>query len=129
MPAPNGGSEYDVVLQSDLDRSGCSLRASGRGRIAFQLRADRRAAGFARTVRILLGSCRCRSSVDTAMKPRKPMFLKLKRPALCHLCGARIPAGAVARWYRSGAVFGLACHDQTPQPIDGRSLAAGEVSC
>ena len=66
-----------------------------------------------------------------AAKGRRAMPLRLKRKAICHECGALIPAGAMARWYRTGAVFGLTCHGEgktAPIPLSGRDLAAGENS-
>jgi len=45
-------------------------------------------------------------------------IITLKRPAVCHDCGARLAVGTPARWYRSGAVFGLTCHgrgEHTPR--------------
>jgi hypothetical protein len=38
------------------------------------------------------------------------MTITLKRAANCQECGARLPVGTRARWYRSGKVYGLECH-------------------
>jgi hypothetical protein len=54
------------------------------------------------------------------------MIIKLKRPATCHECGARILAGTQAKWYRSGAVFGLFCHGAQAAQDDSRTRAAGD---
>jgi hypothetical protein len=54
-------------------------------------------------------------------------IIKLKRAATCHDCGAHIPAGTQARWYRSGAVYGLTCHgQQTASALDHKQRASGE---
>lgn len=39
------------------------------------------------------------------------MEITLKRDGTCADCGATLPAGARARWYRNGRVFGLDCHE------------------
>lgn len=41
------------------------------------------------------------------------MIITLKHEATCRDCGAKLPAGTRARWYRSGAVYGLDCHERT----------------
>ena len=38
------------------------------------------------------------------------MFITLTRPATCADCGASLPVGERARWYRDRRVFGLAGH-------------------
>lgn len=43
------------------------------------------------------------------------MIITLKREATCADCGASLPVGARARWYRTGATYGLTCHEQQPQ--------------
>jgi hypothetical protein len=40
----------------------------------------------------------------------KTMTITLKRAATCAQCGAALPVGARASWYRNGAVYGLTCH-------------------
>jgi hypothetical protein len=40
--------------------------------------------------------------------------IRLKRDATCHECGARITAGTLAEWFRTGVVIGLFCHGQQP---------------
>jgi hypothetical protein len=54
------------------------------------------------------------------------MVIRLKRPATCGECGARIQPGTLAKWYRSGAVFGLFCHGEVVIPTDERTRATGE---
>jgi hypothetical protein len=54
------------------------------------------------------------------------MVIKLRKPATCHDCGKRIEAGTLAKWYRSGAVFGLFCHGEQVRPADARTRATGE---
>jgi hypothetical protein len=54
------------------------------------------------------------------------MVIKLRKPATCHDCGARIEAGTLAKWYRTGAVFGLFCHGPQVIPADERTRATGE---
>ena len=44
------------------------------------------------------------------------MTITLKREAVCAQCGAKLEAGQEARWYRNGAVYGLACHPQITKP-------------
>lgn len=43
------------------------------------------------------------------------MEITLKREATCAECGATLPPGTRARWYRNGAVYGLSCHEQAPR--------------
>ena len=38
------------------------------------------------------------------------MFITLKHEARCADCGAPLPAGTRARWFRDGSVYGDACH-------------------
>lgn len=38
--------------------------------------------------------------------------IMLRRDGQCADCGAALPAGVKARWYRSGAVYGLDCHEK-----------------
>jgi hypothetical protein len=38
------------------------------------------------------------------------MMITLKHDAVCAECGGPIPAGAKARWYRNGDVYGSGCH-------------------
>jgi len=38
------------------------------------------------------------------------MFIKLKHDARCADCGALLPAGERARFYRDGTIYGEACH-------------------
>jgi hypothetical protein len=38
------------------------------------------------------------------------MRITLKHDAVCAECGGPIPAGAKARWYRNGDVYGFGCH-------------------
>jgi hypothetical protein len=67
--------------------------------------------------------------MSNAAKGRRAMPIYLKRPAICGECGARLPVGCLARWYRTGAVFGLTCHGEgktAPVPLSGRDMAAGE---
>lgn len=40
------------------------------------------------------------------------MEITLKRDGTCADCGASLPAGTRARWYRNGTVFGLDCHEK-----------------
>jgi hypothetical protein len=54
------------------------------------------------------------------------MVIKLRRIARCHQCGAIIQPGTLAKWYRSGAVFGLFCHGPQVIPADERTRATGE---
>jgi ribosomal protein L37AE/L43A len=37
-------------------------------------------------------------------------IISLKWPATCSDCGAKLPAGAKARWYGKGHVYGTTCH-------------------
>ncbi len=37
-------------------------------------------------------------------------YITLKHDALCSDCGAALPAGSKARWFRDGSVYGDACH-------------------
>lgn len=46
-------------------------------------------------------------------------LITLKRDDVCADCGAALPAGVQARWYRNGKVYGLTCHEQ--QPSRGRA--------
>lgn len=39
------------------------------------------------------------------------MVITLRRAGKCAECGAALPAGVRARWYRNGAVYGLDCHE------------------
>ena len=39
------------------------------------------------------------------------MIITLQRDGTCADCGASLPAGTRARWYRNGAVYGLDCHE------------------
>lgn len=43
------------------------------------------------------------------------MTITLKREATCAECGAAIPAGTRANWYRNGDVYGYDCHARTPK--------------
>ena len=43
------------------------------------------------------------------------MTITLKRPATCAECGAALPAGIKAAWYRNGDVYGYDCHARTPK--------------
>ena len=43
------------------------------------------------------------------------MTITLKRAAKCQQCGAELPAGARANWYRNGTVYGLDCHPRKPR--------------
>ncbi len=43
------------------------------------------------------------------------MTITLKRPANCKECGAPLPAGTRANWYRNGDVYGYDCHARKPQ--------------
>ena len=55
--------------------------------------------------------------------------ITLKRKGRCHDCGAILQPGTRARWYRSGAVFGLTCHGtgkSTPYAGDGKTRASAE---
>jgi hypothetical protein len=54
------------------------------------------------------------------------MVIRLKRDAICGDCGHRILKGTLAKWYRSGAVFGLFCHGEVVIPTDSRTRATGE---
>ena len=38
------------------------------------------------------------------------MTITLKHEATCADCGAVLPAGSKARWFRDGSVYGNACH-------------------
>ncbi len=38
------------------------------------------------------------------------MIITLQREGTCADCGATLPAGTQARWYRNGLVYGLTCH-------------------
>ncbi len=50
---------------------------------------------------------------------RSSRTITLRYAATCRDCGTGLPAGAEARYYGKGRVFGLDCHDQQ----DGRSRA------
>lgn len=41
------------------------------------------------------------------------MIVELQRDGTCAECGAALPAGTRARWYRNGAVYGIDCHPKT----------------
>ena len=41
------------------------------------------------------------------------LTITLRRPATCRQCGAHLPAGSRARWYKNGAVYGLHCHERS----------------
>jgi hypothetical protein len=40
------------------------------------------------------------------------MTITLKRAAHCKQCGAALPIGSRAKWYRNGDVYGLNCHSR-----------------
>jgi len=42
------------------------------------------------------------------------MVITLRRAGVCADCGAALPVGASARWYRSGKLYGLTCHEPAP---------------
>lgn len=48
------------------------------------------------------------------------MQITLKREAACAECGARLPVGSPARWYRNGTIYGVNCHNgnATVKPTD-----------
>lgn len=56
------------------------------------------------------------------------MVITLKRPAKCAEpgCGKPVLAGARARWYRDGRVFGIGCHGKALVPMNGRTVAVAE---
>jgi hypothetical protein len=39
------------------------------------------------------------------------MLITLQRNATCAQCGAAVPAGQKAKWYRNGTVYGIGCHE------------------
>jgi len=41
-----------------------------------------------------------------------PRIISLRRAAKCADCGADLPVGARAKWYRNGAVYGVTCHER-----------------
>jgi hypothetical protein len=43
------------------------------------------------------------------------MIITLKREGTCADCGATLAPGTRARWYRTGATYGLDCHEQKPR--------------
>jgi len=51
------------------------------------------------------------------------MVITLRRAGVCADCGAALAAGTAARWYRSGKVYGLACHEPAP-PAARRTRSA-----
>ena len=55
--------------------------------------------------------------------------ITLRYAARCADCGAQLPAGTRARWYRRGVVYGLACHDTTAGGARPRTaFEAGDTS-
>lgn len=53
------------------------------------------------------------------------MVITLKRAGVCRECGAQLPAGTRASWYRNGAVYGLNCHAKNGAAVDRKTRAAG----
>jgi hypothetical protein len=54
-------------------------------------------------------------------------IITLRRPDTCADCGAALPIGARARWYRNGAVYGLDCHEQKA-PSERRRTGKGRFA-
>ncbi len=53
--------------------------------------------------------------------------IKLRFAAVCRDCGAELPAGAEARWYGRGKVYGIGCHD-APARRDATAYERGDTS-
>lgn len=47
-----------------------------------------------------------------------PSAVALTVTAVCAQCGAKLPAGSIARVYRNGAVYGVSCHETRPVVSD-----------
>jgi len=52
-----------------------------------------------------------------------PRTISLRRAAKCADCGADLPVGTRAKWYRNGAVYGLTCHER-PANLPRRAARA-----
>ena len=59
------------------------------------------------------------------------MIITLKRAGTCRECGAALPIGTRANWYRNGAVYGLDCHARSGKHIttSRRQAYQGEDYC
>ena len=44
------------------------------------------------------------------------MLITLTRESTCADCGATLPVGTRAKWYRNGTTYGLSCHAQVKAP-------------
>lgn len=48
------------------------------------------------------------------------MIITLTRDGTCADCGAHLPAGTTAKWYRNGSVYGLTCHPKRARTARSR---------
>lgn len=56
-----------------------------------------------------------------------PATISLRRAAKCADCGADLPVGTRAKWYRNGSVYGLTCHARPANLPTRRDRAATAV--
>lgn len=49
------------------------------------------------------------------------MVITLRRSGTCGECGAELPAGSKAKWYRNGKVYGLTCHTRGDGAVVSRA--------
>jgi hypothetical protein len=56
------------------------------------------------------------------------MEITLTKDATCADCGAALPAGTRARWYRSGKAYGLDCHKSAARRRERTAYERGDRS-
>ena len=57
------------------------------------------------------------------------MIITLRRAAICRECGATLPAGVRANWYKNGAVYGLTCHSKSAGRTSARVDSNEDYPC